>query len=68
MILEEAIELSKNLMEMSEIVVVTSDTAVYLLKEISEIDVIKEHAELNKLEMFIVKGELNEDKPLKKKK
>jgi hypothetical protein len=55
MTLELAKELAKNEMDKSNVVVVTSDKAIYLLKEIAEIEVIKNHADLNKLEMFVVK-------------
>lgn len=55
MTLELAKELAKNEMDKSNVVVVTSDKAIYLLKEVAEIEVIKNHADLNKLEMFVVK-------------
>ncbi len=68
MTLELAKELAKNQIEKSNIVVVTSDNAVYLLNDIAEIEVIKNHADLNKLEMFVVKSEeVIEEKPKKKK-
>lgn len=68
MTLELAKELAKNEMDKSNVVVVTSDKAIYLLKEIAEIEVIKNHADLNKLEMFVVKSEeVIEEKPKKKK-
>ena len=69
MTLELAKELAKNEMDKSNVVVVTSDKAIYLLKEIAEIEVIKTHADLNKLEMFVVKSndEIIEEKPKKKK-
>lgn len=74
MTLELAKELAKNEMDKSNVVVVTSDKAIYLLKEIAEIEVIKNHADLNKLEMFVVKPseELTDEKvviekPKKKK-
>jgi len=55
MTLELAKELAKNEMDKANVVVVTSDKAIYLLKEIAEIEVIKTHADLNKLEIFVVK-------------
>lgn len=68
--LKKAIEVASLQLEKSEIVVVTSDNAVYLLKEVSEIEVIKDHAKRNKLECFVVKGGEQievEEKPKKKK-
>lgn len=59
MTLELAKELSKNEMDKSNVVVVTSDKAVYLLQNDSEIEVIKKHADLNKLDMFVVKSNEN---------
>ena len=74
MTLELAKELAKNEMDKSNVVVVTSDKAIYLLKEVAEIEVIKTHADLNKLEMFVVKPseertaeEVVIEKPKKKK-
>lgn len=68
MTLELAKELAKNEIDKSNIVIVTSDNAVYILNNIAEIEVIKNHAELNKLEMFVIKSEeLIEEKPKKKK-
>ena len=68
MTLELAKELAKNEIDKSNIVVVTSDNAVYMLNNIAEIEVIKNHADLNKLEMFVVKSEeVIEEKPKKKK-
>jgi hypothetical protein len=74
MTLELAKELAKNEMDKANVVVVTSDKAIYLLKEIAEIEVIKTHADLNKLEMFVVKPseeltseEVVIEKPKKKK-
>lgn len=55
MTLELAKELAKNEMDKANVVVVTSDKAIYLLKEVAEIEVIKNHADLNKLEIFVVK-------------
>lgn len=65
MTLELAKELAKNEIDKSNVVVVTSDKAIYLLQNDSEIEVIKKHADLNKLEMFIVKS--NEDIEVKEK-
>ena len=59
MTLELAKELSKNEMDKSNVVVVTSDKAIYLLQNDSEIEVIKKHADLNKLDMFVVKSNEN---------
>lgn len=59
MTLELAKELAKNEMDKSNVVVVTSDKAVYLLQNDSEIEVIKKHADLNKLDMFVVKSNEN---------
>jgi hypothetical protein len=69
MTLELAKELAKNEMDKSNVVVVTSDKAIYLLQNDSEIEVIKKHSDLNKLEMFIVKSNevTIEEKPKKKK-
>lgn len=76
MTLELAKELAKNEMDKSNVVVVTSDKAIYLLQNDSEIEVIKKHSDLNKLEMFIVKSNENltsnedvevKEKPKKKK-
>lgn len=68
MTLELAKELAKNEIDKSNIVVVTSDNAVYMLNDNAEIEVIKNHAELNKLEMFVVKSvDVIEEKPKKKK-
>jgi len=73
MTLNEAKEFAKNDLDKAEVVVVTSDKATYLLKKVEEIQVIKHHAELNKLEMFIIKPEnetdvVTEVKEIKKKK
>lgn len=57
MTLKEAKEFAKNDLDKANVVVVTSDKATYLLKEVEEIQVIKKHAELNKLEMFVLKPE-----------
>ena len=74
MTLELAKELAKNSIDKSNIVVVTSDSAIYLLSDNAEIEVIKTHADLNKLEMFVVKPseeltteEVVIEKPKKKK-
>lgn len=74
MTLELAKELAKNEIDKANVVVVTSDKAIYLLKEVAEIEVIKTHADLNKLEMFVVKPneeltaeEVVIEKPKKKK-
>jgi hypothetical protein len=68
MTLETAKELAKNSIDKSNIVIVTSDSAIYLLSDNTEIEVIKNHADLNKLEMFVVKSEeVIEEKPKKKK-
>ena len=69
MTLELAKELAKNEMDKSNVIVVTSDNAIYLLQNANEIEVIKNHADLNKLEMFVVKSndEIIEEKPKKKK-
>jgi len=62
--LEQAQEFAKNEMEKAPVVVVTSDKAVYLLQKDEEISVIKAHADLNKLEMFVLKckGDVVEEK------
>ena len=61
-------ELAKNSIDKSNIVVVTSDSAIYLLNNHAEIEVIKNHADLNKLEMFVIKSEeVIEEKPKNKK-
>ena len=49
MTLDKAKELAKNEMDKSNVIVVTSDNAIYLLKNDNEIEVIKNHADLNKL-------------------
>jgi len=68
MTLETAKELAKNQIDKSNIVVVTSDNAIDLLSDNAEIEVLKNHADLNKLEMFVVKSEeVIEEKPKKKK-
>lgn len=74
MTLELAKELAKNEIDKANVVVVTSDKAIYLLKEVAEIEVIKTHADLNKLEIFVVKPneeltaeEVVIEKPKKKK-
>ena len=69
MTLDKAKELAKNEMDKSNVIVVTSDNAIYLLQNDNEIEVIKNHADLNKLEMFIVKSNevTIEEKPKKKK-
>ena len=59
MTLELAKELAKNEMDKSNVIVVTSDKAIYLLQNDSEIEVIKKHADLNKLDMFVVKSNEN---------
>ena len=68
MTLELAKELAKNSIDKSNIVVVTSDSAIYLLNDNAEIEVIKNHADLNKLEMFVVKSEEVIEEKTKKKK
>lgn len=55
MTLNEAKEFAKNEIEKANVVVVTSDKAVYLLRDIAEIEVIKSHADRNKLQMFVLK-------------
>ena len=74
--LNKAKELSAFHLEKAEIVVVTSDSAVYLLNDKSEIATIEEHAKRNKLACFVVKGGevasevtevVAEEKPKKKK-
>lgn len=65
--LKQAQELAKPEMEKADIVVVTSDKAIYLLNEPSEIEVIKAHAERNKLICHVVKeGKTKVEKPSKK--
>ena len=56
--LKKALEQHKEHLDKSEIVVVTSDNVVYLLKKVSEIDKIKEHAEANKLQFLVLKNTL----------
>jgi hypothetical protein len=74
--LNKAKELAAFHLEKAEIVVVTSDSAVYLLNDKSEIATIEEHAKINKLACFVVKGAevtsevtevVAEEKPKKKK-
>jgi hypothetical protein len=75
--LNKAKELAAFHLEKANIVVVTSDSAVYLLNEKSEIATIEEHAKRNKLACFVVKGGevakaettevVAEEKPKKKK-
>jgi hypothetical protein len=74
--LNKAKELAAFHLEKAEIVVVTSDSAVYLLNDKSEIATIEEHAKRNKLACFVVKGGevteevaevVAEEKPKKKK-
>jgi hypothetical protein len=74
--LNKAKELAAFHLDKAEIVVVTSDSAVYLLNDKSEIATIEEHAKRNKLACFVVKGAVvtsevaevvAEEKPKKKK-
>lgn len=78
MTLKEAKEFAKGEIEKAPVVVVTSDKAVYLLQNEGEIEVIKNHADLNKLQIFVLKPSteefatdevvISEEKTSKKKK
>ncbi|MFN5415997.1 MAG: hypothetical protein ACK5B9_03000 [Flavobacteriia bacterium] len=74
--LNKAKELAAFHLDKANIVVVTSDNAVYLLNDKAEISVIEDHAKRNKLACFVVKGAevsaevaevVAEEKPKKKK-
>jgi ATP-dependent protease HslVU (ClpYQ) peptidase subunit len=69
--LEEAKEVAALVLESSNIVIVTSNKAIFHLDNVSEIANVEEYAKSNKLEMFVVKNEVSEevseDKPKKKK-
>jgi hypothetical protein len=69
--LEQAKEVAKDVLEASNIVIVTSNKAIFHLDNVSEIANVEEYAKSNKLELFVVKNEVSEevseDKPKKKK-
>jgi hypothetical protein len=69
--LKQAKEVAKFELEASNIVIVTSNKAIFHLDNVSEIANVEEYAKSNKLEMFVVKNEVSEevseDKPKKKK-
>lgn len=63
----KAKEVAKFVLETSKIVVVLSNKSIWHLDVESEIEAVKEYANNNKLEMFIVKSEVEEPKKEKKK-
>ena len=69
--LNQAKQVSKDVLESSSIVIVTSNKAIFHLDNVSEISNVEEYAKSNKLELFVVKNEVSEevseDKPKKKK-
>ena len=69
--LEEAKNIAELELGKSNIVVVTSNKAIFNLDNELEIVNVEEYAKSNKLEMFVVKNEVSEeaseDKPKKKK-
>jgi hypothetical protein len=69
--LNKAKEVAKDVLEGSNIVIVTSNKAIFHLDNVSEIANVEEYAKSNKLELFVVKNEVSEevseDKPKKKK-
>lgn len=76
--LKKAKEVAKHELEKASIVVVTSNSGIFLLEKQEEIKTVEEYAKNNKLECFVVKnGEVKsevvtedvaiEEKPKKKK-
>jgi hypothetical protein len=66
--LQEANDITKDILESSKIVVVLSNKSVWNLDTELEIDAVKEYADNNKLEMFIVKNEATKEVAEKPKK
>jgi hypothetical protein len=66
--LNKAKEVAKDVLEGSNIVIVTSNKAIFHLDNVSEIANVEEYAKSNKLELFIVKNESSKAKEPKKKK
>ena len=56
--LNQAKEVAKEILETSNIVIVTSNKAIFHLDNVSEISNVEEYAKSNKLELFIVKSEV----------
>ena len=59
--LKQANKVAELVLETSNIVIVTSNKAIFHLDNASEIANVEEYAKSNKLEMFIVKNEVSED-------
>lgn len=60
--LNQAKQVAKDVLESSNIVIVTSNKAIFHLDNVSEISNVEEYVKSNKLEMFIVKQEIEEPK------
>lgn len=60
--LNQAKQVAKDVLESSNIVIVTSNKAIFHLDNVSEISNVEEYVKSNKLEMFIVKQEIEETK------
>lgn len=60
--LNQAKQVAKDVLESSNIVIVTSNKAIFHLDNVSEISNVEEYVKSNKLEMFIVKQEIEESK------
>jgi len=66
--LKQANKVAELVLETSNIVIVTSNKAIFHLDNASEIANVEEYAKSNKLEMFIVKNESSKAEEPKKKK
>jgi len=66
--LNKAKEVAKHVLETSNIVIVTSNKAIFHLDNVSEIANVEEYAKSNKLELFVVKNESSKAEEPKKKK
>jgi hypothetical protein len=66
--LNKAKEVAKDVLEASNIVIVTSNKAIFHLDNVSEIANVEEYAKSNKLELFVVKNESSKAEEPKKKK
>lgn len=60
--LNQAKQVAKDVLESSNIVIVTSNKAIFHLDNVSEISNVEEYVKSNKLEMLIVKQEIEEPK------
>lgn len=66
--LQEAKDLAKDVLESSEIIVVLSNKSIFNLDTELEIEAVKEYANSNNLEIFIVKNDTTKEVVEKPKK